>query len=178
MFAQKEASGNTSGCRKIFFAKKTTMLLPVLTVSIVALSTLALQSSNSPVNAASPANTVANVTGLWKTHNGDLVRFYSCGKQLCGRLVKTRSAQRKDTNNTNPKLRNRSIKGLTIIRSHKKSGPAKWIGTVYNINDGITYNGSLTLTSSRSAELTGCMGGGLCRTATWNKISSTRVASN
>lgn len=174
MFAQIEASGKTSGCRKSTCTKAITLL----TLSTLTMSTLAYQSSNSPANAASPANAVAKVTGLWKTHTGDVVRFYSCGKQLCGRLVKTRSAQRKDTNNTNPKLRNRPIKGLTIIRSHKKSGPEKWVGTVYNVNDGKTYSGSLTLTSNRSAELTGCMGGGLCRSATWNKISSTRVASN
>ncbi len=122
------------------------------------------------------ASEMAALKGTWRTHNGELVNFYSCGSNVCGKLMSVRNGIRKDKNNPNPKLRKRAIKGLTIIRSRKKTGPYKWSGTVYNIRDGKTYRGSLKLVKPALAKLTGCQSG-FCQSAYWRKISGTRLTS-
>ncbi|GJM02197.1 MAG: hypothetical protein DHS20C08_06980 [Rhodomicrobium sp.] len=142
---------------------------------LLALSALASPHISTQAQAADAGHTVKHVQGIWRTHNGELIRFTACGPQICGKLLSTRSGISKDKNNPNPKLRNRPVKGLTIIRSHKKTGPSKWIGTVYSIKDGRKYRGSLKLTGARSAKLTGC-DGAFCQSATWTKISKTRIA--
>ena len=118
-----------------------------------------------------------NVHGVWRTHNGELVRFFACGSQICGQLVSSRAGISKDKYNPNPKLRNRPVKGLTIIRSRRKTGPQKWSGTVYSVKDGKTYRGSLKMVSANRAQMTGC-DGPFCQSATWTKITKTRVAGN
>lgn len=123
---------------------------------------------------AGPANVVQ---GLWRTHTGELVHFYSCGGGICGKLMSAPRGQKRDTHNPNPKLRKRNIKGLTIIKSRRKAGPGQWHGTVYNVKNGRTYRGSLKLTGPRRAKLTGC-DGAFCQSATWTKISKTRIANN
>ncbi|CAN0498434.1 unnamed protein product, partial [Scytosiphon promiscuus] len=54
---------------------------------------------------ATNAGGIKSVTGLWKTHDGGLVRFSACGGQLCGKLISTRAGQKNDKHNSNPKLR-------------------------------------------------------------------------
>lgn len=118
-----------------------------------------------------------NVHGIWRTHNGELVRFYACGRQICGQLISSRAGIAKDKNNPNPKLRNRPVKGLTIIRSRRKTGPQKWSGTVYSVKNGKTYRGSLKMVGTHRAQMTGC-DGPFCQSATWTKIRNLRVAKN
>lgn len=145
--------------------------------SLITTGTIQHSSAAGPAKITTKISSQAtkNVHGLWRTHKGELVRFYKCGRGICGKLVAVRSASRKDTKNKNPKLRNRSLKGLVIIRSRTKTGPKTWKGTVYNIDDGKTYHGSLKLLSPRRAKLTGC-DGAFCESATWHKISKTRLA--
>ena len=50
------------------------------------------------------------------------------------------------------------------------STPQKWEGYVYNAEDGKTYSGSFTLTGANTAELKGCVLGGLiCKAQTWTR---------
>lgn len=127
--------------------------------------------------ATAKAADIADVVGIWRTHNGLLVNFYPCGSGFCGKLASTPKGFAKDKHNPNPKLKARAVKGLTIIRSTKKSGEGKWSGTVYNYENGRTYRGSLKLNGKRSAKLTGC-DGAFCQSATWTKIRKTRLANN
>jgi uncharacterized protein (DUF2147 family) len=55
----------------------------------------------------------------------------------------------------------------------KPSGtPDKWSGQVYNVEDGKTYSGSLTLQGVRSLKLEGCVLGGLiCKGQMWTRSS-------
>lgn len=149
-------------------------ILPNL--SLLTLALLILWGTSLPLSAADAGKIhAAEVHGVWRTHNGELVRFKACGSQICGQLLTTKAGFQRDKNNPNPKLRNRKIKGLTIIRSRKRTGPANWVGTVYSVKDGKAYRGSLKLTSNRRALLTGC-DGAFCQSATWTKISKTRIA--
>jgi uncharacterized protein (DUF2147 family) len=52
----------------------------------------------------------------------------------------------------------------------KPAGSDKWRGQVYNAEDGGTYTGSFMLTGANSAELKGCvMGGIICKGQTWTR---------
>jgi len=124
---------------------------------------------------ASLASDNKALIGVWQTHNSELIRFYSCGRGVCGKLITNRSGLKRDQHNPNPKLRKRAVRGLTIIRGRKKAGAQKWSGSIYNVKDGKTYAGSLKLTGRTRATVTGCMSGGLCQSATWRKISRTKV---
>ena len=140
----------------------------------------ALITQSQPTAAKSPAvdaKIVKHIVGKWKTPKGDIIGFYKCGKQLCGRILKTTSGLKRDKHNSNPKLRSRPINGLTIMRSVKKSSIFKWHGYVYNVKDGQTYRGSLQLTSINTAKLTGCGSMGLCESVVWKKIG-TNIARN
>ncbi len=113
--------------------------------------------------------------GVWQTHNSELIRFYACGRGVCGKLMTNRSGLKRDQHNPNPKLRKRAVRGLTIIRGRKKAGVKKWSGSIYNVKDGKTYAGSLTLIAKNRARVTGCMSSGFCQSASWRKISRTKV---
>ena len=135
----------------------------------------ALITQSQPTAAKSPAveeKIMKHIVGKWKTPKGDIIGFYECGKQLCGRILKTTSGLKRDKHNSNPKLRNRPITGLTIMRSVKKSSIFKWHGYVYNVKDGQTYKGSLQLTSINTAKLTGCGAMGLCESVVWKKLGT------
>ena len=113
--------------------------------------------------------------GVWQTHNSELIRFYACGREICGKLLTNRSGLKRDQHNPNPKLRKRAVHGLTIIRGRKKTGAKKWSGSIYNVKDGNTYAGSLTLTGKNRAKVTGCVSSGFCQSASWRKISRTKI---
>jgi uncharacterized protein (DUF2147 family) len=50
------------------------------------------------------------------------------------------------------------------------STPQSWEGDVYNAEDGKTYSGSFTLTGANTAQLKGCVLGGLiCKAQTWTR---------
>src|SRR5579862_7816726 len=116
-----------------------------------------------PVRAADPL-------GLWYTEGKDSqVRIRNCGAALCGALVWLRQPNDPDTgrpktdkNNADASKRNRPLLGAEIVLGMKPSGtPGRWDGAVYNAKDGKTYAGSFTLTGSNTAELKGCVLGGL-----------------
>ena len=118
------------------------------------------------------AKVLNHILGKWKTPKGDIICFYKCGDQLCGRIIKTTSGLKTDKFNSNPKLRKRLVNGLTIMKSVKKGGIFKWYGYVYNVKDGQTYKGSLQLTSINTAKLTGCGAMGICESVVWKKIGT------
>lgn len=117
----------------------------------------------------------ADPTGLWQTPvNGGQVEISKCGASLCGRIVTSNKLSSnpdlKDVNNSNAALRNRKIKGLTIL-SGFTGGPEKWTGgSIYNAEDGKTYSGSITLAGDNALKLTGCVVSPLCKTQTWKRL--------
>jgi len=158
--------------------KKSKQLNILLTCIAAALLFIALpfQKSSFAKSPMIKEKILTHIVGKWKTPKGDIIGFYKCGKQLCGRIVKTTSGLKKDKHNSNPKLRKRQINGLTIMRSVRKSGIFKWYGYVYNVKDGQTYKGSLHLTSIDTAKLTGCGSMGICESVVWKKMSGTNIA--
>ena len=125
-----------------------------------------------PAHAADPL-------GTWLT--GDKkgkVHITNCGGAICGNLVWLQEPIDPDTNK--PKLdknnaeagkKTRPLIGIPIVLNMKPNGDgSKWEGQVYNAEDGGTYTGSFMLTGANSAELKGCvMGGIICKSQTWTR---------
>jgi uncharacterized protein (DUF2147 family) len=118
----------------------------------------------------------ADPLGIWLT--GDKkgkVRIVNCSGALCGTLVWVQEPMDPDTNqpktdkhNVDASKKSRPLLGIPIVLNMKPSGGDKWEGQVYNAEDGNTYSGSFAMTGANSAELKGCvMGGLICKAQTW-----------
>lgn len=132
---------------------------------------LALTTFIAPARAADPV-------GTWLT--GDKkgkVKIVSCGDAICGTLVWLAEPIDPDTNqpktdkhNSDAGKQSRSLIGVPIVLGMKSTGNGTWEGQVYNAEDGNTYSGSFTLTGANTANLKGCvMGGLICKTAAWTR---------
>ena len=125
-----------------------------------------------PTLAASP-------TGLWLTGAGDAkIRISKCGRGICGSVVwlkepmDSKTGKRQvDDNNANPRLRNRPIIGLRILNMPKQSGPDSWSGTIYNADDGKTYQGGVTSQESATLTVRGCVSV-FCGSETWTRAGA------
>jgi uncharacterized protein (DUF2147 family) len=122
----------------------------------------------------------ADPFGTWLT--GDKkgkVRIVNCSGALCGTLVWMQEPMDPDTNqpktdkhNVDAGKQGRPLLGIPIVLNMKPSGGDKWEGQVYNAEDGNTYSGSFTMTGANSAELKGCvMGGLICKAQSWTRTN-------
>jgi uncharacterized protein (DUF2147 family) len=142
------------------------------TTAAVVVSTIALA-----VILIAPAR-AADPLGSWLT--GDKkgkVHIVNCGGAICGTLSWLAEPNDPDTkqpktdkNNTDAGKKSRPLLGIPIVLNMKPAGGEKWGGQVYNAEDGGTYTGSFTMTGANSAELKGCvMGGIICKGQTWTR---------
>ncbi len=123
----------------------------------------------------------ADATGTWYTGDRDSqVKIANCGGALCGTLVWLKEPNdpatgrpKTDKNNADAGKQSRPLLGVQIVLGMKPSStPQQWSGDVYNAADGRTYSGSFTLTGTNTAELKGCVLGGLiCKTQTWMRAN-------
>jgi uncharacterized protein (DUF2147 family) len=123
----------------------------------------------------------ADATGTWFTADKDSqVRIANCGGAICGTLVWLKEPNdpatgrpKTDKNNADASKQGRPLIGVQIVLSMKPaSTPQQWSGDVYNAGDGKTYSGSFTLTGANTAELKGCvMGGLICKSQTWTRAN-------
>jgi uncharacterized protein (DUF2147 family) len=120
----------------------------------------------------------ADALGTWYTADKDSqVRIANCGAAICGTLVWLKEPNdpatgrpKTDKNNADAGKQNRPLLGVQIVLGMKPSGANVWSGDVYNAQDGKTYSGSFTLTGASTAELKGCVLGGLiCKSQTWTR---------
>lgn len=138
---------------------------------------------------ASAAQT-ASAVGTWLNADKDgIVQIGDCGSLrgqpargvLCGKVIWIRDAIDRttgrppvDSKNSDPALRSRPIVGLPVLDDMKPSGnTTRWEGTVYNIDDGKTYNGKLTLLNDGQLKVEGCVMM-LCRGETWTRQAPPR----
>jgi uncharacterized protein (DUF2147 family) len=122
----------------------------------------------------------ADPLGTWLT--GDKkgkVRIVNCGGAICGTLIWLQEPIDPDTkqpktdkHNVDASKQGRPLLGVPIVLSMKPNGADAWEGQVYNAEDGNTYSGSFTMTSANSAQLKGCvMGGLICKAQTWTRTN-------
>lgn len=132
----------------------------VMTASIAAAAvTLA-----APLALAAPESPA----GIWVTEEKtSKVRIQPCGKAMCATIIWAKKVAN-DENNPDPTLRGRSIVGTDLTRDMKPDTKGSWSGSIYNPENGKTYQASMQRVSERELEVSGCvLGGLLCGSETW-----------
>jgi uncharacterized protein (DUF2147 family) len=118
--------------------------------------------------------------GHWLTENSRAkVTIVSCGGSLCGNIVALKEPNdletgkpRTDKYNPDAAKRARAVIGLQIVIDMKPDTADRWKGQVYNVEDGRTYSGAITLVNATTLNLQGCVLGGLiCKTQTWSRTN-------
>jgi uncharacterized protein (DUF2147 family) len=129
--------------------------------------------------AATPA-LAGDPRGHWLTENGRAkVTIVSCGGALCGNIVALKEPNdlatgkpRTDKYNPDAAKRAQPVIGLQIVIDMKPDTADRWKGQVYNVEDGKTYSGSITLMNATTLDLQGCaLGGLICKTQTWTRTN-------
>lgn len=103
--------------------------------------------------------------GLWRLSTGKVtVRVRYCGGQkLCASIAALArpygedGKPKRDHDNPNPALRNRQVVGLQVASGMAPAGPNRWVGKIYNADDGGTYRSEIRL-SGDVMILQGCWG--------------------
>jgi uncharacterized protein (DUF2147 family) len=115
------------------------------------------------------------VVGRWKTEtrNG-IVEITRCGASLCGKLLSSDGIAAdpalKDSNNKDEKLRGRVLKGLQILGGFGFKDGVWDKGTIYNAEDGKTYDARITPVDANRLKLRGCIFVPLCKNQTWTRV--------
>jgi uncharacterized protein (DUF2147 family) len=123
---------------------------------------------------ALPASSLAaaeDAIGKWKdTESGGITEISSCGGGVCIKIVTPSKGRETDGNNPDPKLKGRSMAGVTIMTGAAKDGPDRWKGQLYNSEDGKTYSGWVIVTGKDEVKLEGCvLAGIICKTRVWRR---------
>src|SRR3990172_7671108 len=105
-------------------------------------------------------------SGTWLSRDGTAkVHIVGCGEAICGTVVwlsqpydaETGKSQA-DKLNTDPQLRGRPIIGVRVVLDMQRlAEDNKWLGRVYNPEDGNTYNGSIEVIDSTRLKVEGCV---------------------
>ncbi len=123
--------------------------------------------------AATPSHAAQPISGRWLTVEGKaIVEIASCGNSVCGRIARivkpTPGRPHTDTNNPDPKLRNKPLEGLAILSSFSDAG-AHWKGTIYDPESGKSYNSKVSRNGDGTLKVQGCIAF-FCKTQTWTPM--------
>jgi uncharacterized protein (DUF2147 family) len=95
----------------------------------------------------------------WRESACELLRRLAL-RNPCGSQVARGSGHRPAHGPTkiipDPALRRRPLVGLPVLWSLQPSGPGKWSGTLYNVENGNTYEGHLLDVGPRTIRIEGC----------------------
>ncbi|MET0374733.1 MAG: DUF2147 domain-containing protein [Rhizorhabdus sp.] len=125
--------------------------------------------------AMAAAPTPETVVGRWKTEtrNG-IVEITRCGQSLCGKLLSsdgiTANPALKDVKNKDEKLRGRALKGVQLLGGFTLKDGVWDGGTIYNAEDGKTYDARITPVDANTLKLRGCIFVPLCKNQTWIRV--------
>jgi uncharacterized protein (DUF2147 family) len=91
------------------------------------------------------------------------MRISACGTALCGFLASVvppndpaTGRPSTDKHNPDPAKRNRALAGVQVLINMRPSGPGKWVGQLYNSDNGVTYQGYLIEQGPKSIRVQGC----------------------
>lgn len=116
---------------------------------------------------------LADPVGTWTTSKAK-VRISDCGSGLCATILSLKQPNdedgkpKVDRNNPDKAKQDRPIVGISVLTNMKPDG-ARWLGQIYNPEDGRTYKAYMT---EDGGQLTvqGCALGGLvCKTQVWKR---------
>ena len=107
---------------------------------------------------------LADPRGLWQAQDGAVVQVAPCGPGLCATVVSPRSEVDPDTgrpwtdkHNPDPALRGRPLVGVAVLYGMMPDGANRWSGTLYNVDNGQTYQGRLVEIDHSTVRVEGCV---------------------
>lgn len=133
---------------------------------LVTASILAATTFVAPLAFAAPESPA----GVWMTEERtSKVRVAPCGKAMCATIIWAKKTGT-DENNPDPALRTRSIIGTDLTRDMRPDDKGGFSGSIYNPENGKTYQASMQRVSEKELEVSGCvLGGLLCGSETWTR---------
>ncbi len=118
--------------------------------------------------------------GYWATEkNESQIHITHCGDKLCGNIfwmkepTDAKGTLKLDKENEDEVKRKRSLLGLQLISM--KPEDDYWKGTVYNPQNGKTYDATLKILSHSEVELKGCVAYILCGGQKWTREEAKTV---
>ncbi|WP_243406366.1 DUF2147 domain-containing protein [Siphonobacter curvatus] len=118
----------------------------------------------------------ADIEGVWfNEEKTSKIQIYKQGDQYFGKIIWIKEVQanqpKKDVNNPDEKLRNRTLMGLVILSNFKSDGEKVWSGgKIYDPRNGKTYSCRITKVSDRELAVRGYIGTPMLgRTTTFTK---------
>lgn len=121
-----------------------------------------------------------DIIGKWQNPSGEgRIEIYKKGDKYFGKLYwlkepdDEKGQPKKDVQNPDNKLRNRTIQGLEILTDFDKTGQNTWEnGKIYDPKSGKTYSCKMTLRSVNELAIRGFVGVSLLgRTETWKRVN-------
>jgi uncharacterized protein (DUF2147 family) len=117
--------------------------------------------------------------GVWLSEDGGTkVHLANCGGKLCGTVVWLKEPNDEKTGkpktdklNPDPSKRARPMLGLRVVNGLAPNGPDNWSGSIYNADDGNTYQASMKVHGPRTARVQGCVLGILCKNQIWTRTN-------
>jgi len=99
--------------------------------------------------------------GLWRVADGTaVIRVSPCGGAVCGYVAAA----------PKPEPGEKSAVGRKILLNLRRSGDS-WHGPILNLDDGKTYQGSISQGGDANhLKIQGCAGGGICGGETWRRV--------
>jgi len=119
---------------------------------------------------ATPALATTPIEGSWANPSHSVaVRIGPCGRTLCGRVTSASPRARDEAAQAgSPRLI-----GTELMSNLDPVGPGAWRADIFVPDKNIRAEGELRLLGPRALEVRGCaMGGLICKSQTWVKISA------
>jgi uncharacterized protein (DUF2147 family) len=118
--------------------------------------------------------------GIWtNAEKKATFEIYKCGDKLCGKLVSLTTPNdpatgkpKTDSQNPDPKLRNRPRLGLVFMQGFSYDDDNKWDdGKIYDPESGKTYSCYMKMESANTMEVKGYIGFSLIgKSQTWTRV--------
>ena len=117
--------------------------------------------------------------GHWQTETRHgIVEISACENAaqgiLCGRLITSYGIRAnpalRDVNNKDAALRNRPLRNIPMLQGFHRKDNELVGGTIYNGEDGGTYQATLTLIDANTLKVKGCIVWPLCKSQTWTRV--------
>jgi uncharacterized protein (DUF2147 family) len=106
----------------------------------------------------------ADPAGLWIDKDGTTIKVEACGQQLCAVIVSLRPPNDPktgrpwtDRNNSDPKLRERPLIGISVFIAMQPEGAGRWAGRLYDSDRGVIVPGHVIDVSPETLRVEGCL---------------------
>jgi uncharacterized protein (DUF2147 family) len=112
------------------------------------------------------------ILGEWVSEKRDgKITIFKQGDRYFGKISWGKIPGKKDTNNPDPKLRNRDLVGAVILQNFTFTGESWESGTIYDPNSGKTYDCILKVKDkNQKLDIRGFVGSAMFgRTSTWSR---------